>query len=70
MPDRFKDHLAERRGALEDAAAAVVAKAKAGELPDVRLDEGGLSIMLLRAITPPRAMGGGNLQIEIGRAHV
>ena len=59
-----KDHLAERRGALEDAAAAVVAKAKAGELPDVRrLDEGGLSIMPLRAITPPRAMGGGNLQI-------
>jgi len=53
MPERFEDHLAERRAALEEAAAAVVAKAKVGELPDVRLDEGGLSITPLRATTPP-----------------
>lgn len=53
VPERFEDHLAERRAALEGAAAAVVAKAKAGELPDVRLDEAGLSITPLRAVTPP-----------------
>lgn len=53
VPARFDDHLAERSAALEEAAAAVVAKAKAGELPDVRLDEGGLSISPLRAVTPP-----------------
>ena len=53
VPERFEDHLAERRAALEEAAAAVVAKARAGELPDVRLDESGLSITPLRAVTPP-----------------
>jgi TnpA family transposase len=53
VPERFEDHLAERRATLEEAAAAVVAKAKAGELPDVRLDESGLSITPLRAVTPP-----------------
>ena len=53
LPERFEDHLAERRAALEEAMAAVVAKARAGELPDVRLDEGGLSITPLRAVTPP-----------------
>lgn len=53
VPERFKEHLAERRAAIEGAAAAVVARAKAGELPDVRLDEGGLSITPPRAVTPP-----------------
>jgi TnpA family transposase len=53
VPERFEDHVAERRAALEQAAAAVVAKARAGELPDVRLDVSGLSITPLRAVTPP-----------------
>ena len=53
VPERFADHLAERRAAIEEAAAAVAAKARAGELPDVRLDESGLSVTPLRAITPP-----------------
>ena len=52
VPERFADHLAERRAAIEEAAAAVAAKARAGELPDVRLDESGLSVTPLRAITP------------------
>lgn len=53
VPERFADHLAERRTAIEEAAAAVAAKACAGELPDVRLDESGLSVTPLRAITLP-----------------
>ena len=53
VPERFEDHVAERRATLEQAAAAVVAKARAGELPDVRLDVSGLSITPLRAVTPP-----------------
>lgn len=55
VPERFEDHLAERLAALEEATGAVVAKAKAGELPDVRLDEDGLSITPLRAVTPADA---------------
>ena len=51
VPERFEDHLAERRAALEEAAAAVAVKARAGALPDVRLDEGGLSVTPLRAAT-------------------
>ncbi len=50
---RFEDHLAERSARLEEAAAAVVDRARAGELPDVRLDEAGLTITPLRATTPP-----------------
>ena len=50
---RFGDHLAERRARLEGAAAAVTARARAGALPDVRLDEKGLTIASLRATTPP-----------------
>jgi TnpA family transposase len=50
---RFEDHLAERCARLEEAAAAVAARARAGELPDVRLDEAGLTITPLRATTPP-----------------
>ena len=53
VPERFADHLAERRTAIEEAAVAVAAKACAGELPDVRLDESGLSVTPLRAITLP-----------------
>ena len=49
----FDHHLAERRSQLEEAAAAVVARARAGDLPDVRLDESGLTITPLRATTPP-----------------
>jgi TnpA family transposase len=50
---RFEDHLDERCARLEDAAASVAALARAGDLPDVRLDEAGLTITPLRAITPP-----------------
>jgi TnpA family transposase len=53
VPEHFEDHLAERHAALEEATAAVAAKACAGELPNVRLDESGLSITPLRAVTPP-----------------
>lgn len=52
---RFEDHLADRRARLEEALASVAELAKAGTLPDVRLDEGGLSITPLRAVTPPAA---------------
>ena len=50
---RFEDHWAERRSQLEEAAAAVAGRARAGDLPDVRLDESGLTITPLRAMTPP-----------------
>jgi TnpA family transposase len=50
---RFEDHLAERCAQIEEAAAAVADRARAGELPDVRLDEAGLTIAPLRATTPP-----------------
>lgn len=50
---RFEDHLAERSLRLEEAAAAVAARARAGTLPDIRLDAAGLTITPLRAITPP-----------------
>jgi TnpA family transposase len=50
---RFEDHLAERRACLEEAATAVAARARAGDLPDVRLDEAGLTIAPLRASTTP-----------------
>ena len=53
VAERFEDHLAERRARLEEAAAAVAGLAKAGKLPDVRLDKAGLSISPLRAATPP-----------------
>jgi hypothetical protein len=49
---RFEDHLAERCARIEEAAAAVAARARAGELPDVRLDGTGLTIAPLRAVTP------------------
>ncbi|WP_176473193.1 hypothetical protein [Sphingomonas lenta] len=49
----MEDHLAERRARLEEAAAAFAELARAGRLPDVRLDEAGLSITPLRAVTPP-----------------
>jgi len=50
---RFEDHLADRSAKLEEALASVTRLAKAGTLPDVRLDEAGLSITPLRATTPP-----------------
>lgn len=50
---RFEDHLAERSLRLEEAAAAVATRARAGTLPDIRLDEAGLTITPLRALTPP-----------------
>lgn len=53
VAEKFEDHLAERRARLEEAGASVVELAKAGKLTDVRLDETGLSISPLRAITPP-----------------
>jgi hypothetical protein len=54
---RFEDYLAERSLRLEEGAAAVAARAKAGELPDMHLDETGLTIAPLRAITPLAAKG-------------
>jgi TnpA family transposase len=53
VAERFEDHLAERRGRLEEAATAVIKLAKAGKLPDVRLDDAGLTLAPLRAATPP-----------------
>lgn len=50
---KFEDHLADRRDSLEAALASVAKLAKAGKLPDVRLDAAGLSVTPLRAITPP-----------------
>jgi TnpA family transposase len=50
---RFDDHLGQRRARLEEAAASVAERARAGNLPDVRLDESGLTITPLRAATPP-----------------
>ena len=49
----FTEHLAERRARLEELAAVVTARARAGELPDVRLEATGLSITPPRAVTPP-----------------
>ena len=49
----FAEHLAERRTRLEELAAVVTARARAGELPDVRLEAAGLSITPPRAVTPP-----------------
>ena len=49
----FAEHLAERRARLEELAAVVTARARAGELPDVRLEATGLSITPPRAATPP-----------------
>lgn len=49
----FETHLAERTRRLEEAAASVARLARTGELPDVRLDETGLTITPLRAATPP-----------------
>ena len=49
----FEDHLADRSARLKEVAASVVALARRGELPDVRLDESGLTITPLRAATPP-----------------
>jgi len=51
----FTDHLAGRQAALDEALAAVAALARAGQLTDVKLDEGGLSVAPLRAVTPPAA---------------
>lgn len=53
VPERFEDHLAERQARLVEAATAVAELARAGRLPDVRLDEAGLTITPLRAVTPP-----------------
>ena len=53
VAEKFEDHLAERCARLEEAGASVVELAEAGKLTDVRLDETGLSISPLRAITPP-----------------
>ncbi|MBV8578759.1 MAG: Tn3 family transposase [Acetobacteraceae bacterium] len=50
---RFEDHLAERRALLEEAAAVVAVRARAGDLPHVRLNETGLTITPLQAATPP-----------------
>jgi TnpA family transposase len=50
---RFEDHLAERCARLEEVAAAVATRARAGDLPDVRLDGAGLTIAPLRAAAPP-----------------
>jgi len=50
---RFDDHLGQRRARLEEATASVAERARAGNLPDVRLDESGLTITPLRAATPP-----------------
>ena len=50
---RFEDPLAERSARLSEAAAAVATRGRAGELPDVRRDEAGLTIAPLRAVTPP-----------------
>ncbi|UHC17847.1 Tn3 family transposase [Methylobacterium currus] len=47
---RFEDHLAERSLRLEEGGAA---RARAGTLPEIRLDEAGLTITPLRALTPP-----------------
>lgn len=49
---RFEDHLTERSLRLKEAAAAVAARARAGTLPEIRLDEAGLTITPLRALTP------------------
>ena len=53
VPERFDDYLADRQAQLEEAATAVAELARAGRLPDVRLDETGLTITPLRAVTPP-----------------
>lgn len=49
----FEDHLAERSLRLEEAAAAVAVGVRAGTVPEIRLDEAGLTITPLRALTPP-----------------
>lgn len=53
MAPVFAEHLAERRARLEELAVVVTARARAGELPDVRLEATGLSITPPRAVTPP-----------------
>nr|ART36135.1 B176 [uncultured bacterium] len=56
---KFDDHIKDRRKRLDDAIDRVTVLARQGELPQVRLDESGLMISPLKAITPPEA--------EVGR---
>ncbi|NEU14985.1 Tn3 family transposase [Methylobacterium sp. BTF04] len=53
VPAKFEDYLAERSARLKEAAISVGARARAGDLPDVKLTEAGLTITPLRAVTPP-----------------
>jgi hypothetical protein len=49
----FDRHIEDRRGRLDRAIERVTVLARQGELPQVRLDENGLAISPLKAITPP-----------------
>ena len=51
----FDRHIEDRRGRLDRAIERVTVLARQGELPQVRLDENGLMISPLKAITPPAA---------------
>jgi TnpA family transposase len=51
----FDQHIGERRERLDRAIERVTVLARQGELPQVRLDENGLMISPLKAITPPAA---------------
>jgi TnpA family transposase len=51
----FHRHIEDRRGQLDRAIERVTVLARQGELPQVRLDESGLMISPLKAITPPEA---------------
>ena len=67
----WENHLADRRARLEEALASVATLAKAGALPDVRLDEAGLSITPLRATTPPAVRSArGALYDRLPRARI
>lgn len=51
----FDRHIEDRRDPLDTAIERVTVLARQGELPQVRLDENGLMISPLKAITPPAA---------------
>jgi hypothetical protein len=51
----FASHIEDRRERLDRAIERVTVLARQGELPQVRLDENGLMISPLKAITPPAA---------------
>ncbi len=55
MENVFGRHIEERRDRLGSAIERVTVLARQGELPQVRLDENGLMISPLKAITPPAA---------------